>query len=103
MFARTLPALKIDQLVLGPMLQKELEDLAISVRFMLAWPMFPVREKRGHRSAVATPILAVAAASCCSVLRTSGLLRSRSEGSPTGTSGGSPGIGATSLSSSTRR
>ena len=50
--------------------------------------------KRGNRSAVATPTRAVAAWRSASARRMSGRRRSRSDGSPTGTSGGVAGIGA---------
>src|SRR5262249_50584105 len=53
----------------------------------------PVRENVGNRSAVATPIWAVAAWICASASRISGRRRHRSEGKPTGTAGGGMGDG----------
>jgi hypothetical protein len=52
------------------------------------------QEVAGRRSAVAAPMRAVAAARLRSACRMSGRRRSRSEGSPAGTSGGTVGIGA---------
>ncbi len=49
-------------------------------------------EKRGNRSAVATPIWAVAAWIWASAWRMSGRRRSSSDGTPTGTAGGPAGM-----------
>ena len=57
-------------------------------------PNDPVRENRGNRSAIATPIRAVAACSCASARRTSGRRRRSSDGTPTATCCGLCGIGA---------
>jgi len=51
-------------------------------------PKAPVRLMRGKKSAWATPTSALAATRLCSASRRSGRRRSRSEGSPGGTSGG---------------
>ena len=51
-------------------------------------PNAPVRLIAGKKLAIATPTFALAATSCCSAWRMSGRRRSRSDGSPAGTSGG---------------
>ena len=53
----------------------------------LALPSMPVRLSFGRKSALATPIWALAATSCCSALSRSGRRSIRAEGSPAGTDG----------------
>ncbi len=57
-------------------------------RCVLWMPAEPVSGRLGNNCARATPMLAVAAASCCSAARMSGRRSSRRDGSPAGTSGG---------------
>lgn len=63
MVARTRPARKIGQVNAGPTDQKRLPQAKKSPPLSLASPAPPSSEKRGYRSAVATPRRAVAAAS----------------------------------------
>src|SRR2546426_7562113 len=94
MLARMRPASKIGQLAVGPIDQKRLEASSKLMVLLLERPNDPVSENLGNKSAVATPMRAVAAASCRSAARMSGRRRNRSEGSPTGTSVGTPGMTA---------
>src|SRR6266478_6658015 len=91
MFARILPPSNIGQVTVGPKDQRPLLALAKDLSEMLSRPAAPVRLNLGNKSAVATPMFAVAAASCRSACRTSGRRRNNSDGSPGGTVGGPVG------------
>ena len=94
MLARMRPESKIRHCTVGPADQKLLPLVNQSLALTLSNPAAPVRKNFGNKSALATPMLAVAAASCRSATCTSGRRRSNSEGSPTGTTGGAAGMGA---------
>ncbi|MNP14761.1 hypothetical protein D3C76_1070970 [compost metagenome] len=82
--ARTLPRSKAAQVMLGPSAQALAAEEPICEPRAAVKPRKPLRLTRGNRSAVATPTLAVAAASWRSALRMSGRRRNSSPGSPTG-------------------
>ena len=82
------PASKIPHCTVGPRDQNLLFPVNQSLALVPSNPATPVSENFGNRSAVATPIRAVEAASCRSACWTSGRRRSRSDGSPAGTLGG---------------
>ncbi len=88
------PVEKICQVADGPIDQKRLFQ-SPSEANLLPWvPTSPVSEMWGNRSAVATPISAVAAWIWASAWRISGRRRSNSDGTPTGTAGGAAGTAA---------
>src|SRR5665811_1174688 len=96
MFQWMRPPAKIGQVTLGPNDQNLLLAKLPSLLTSLAeTPKFPVMKNLGNRSAVATPMRAVAAWIWASARRMSGRRRSSSEGRPTGIAGGVGGIGAT--------
>jgi hypothetical protein len=101
MFARIRPPANTGQTTCGPRDQNRLAPVKTSAASVAATPSVPVSSSRGNRSAVATPIRAVAAASSRSARRTSARRRSSSDGSPTGTADGPGGIAATWRSSPT--
>ena len=93
------PASKIRHCTVGPADQNRLPAENQSPALTLSKPAVPVRKNFGNKSAVATPISAVAAASWRSARCTSGRRNNNSEGSPTGTTGGAAGMGAGSANS----
>src|SRR5665811_1432807 len=85
MFQWMRPPAKIGQVTLGPNDQNLLFAKLPSLLTSLAeTPKLPVRKNLGNRSAVATPMRAVAAWIWASARRMSGRRRSSSEGRPTG-------------------
>src|SRR5688572_1306197 len=100
MFERTCPAVKTGQLIDGPIDQNRFAAFVSALGLLPATPSDPVSEKRGYRSATATPRRAVAACKSAATRRTSGRRSSRSDGNPTGTSGGVPGYALVGDSSS---
>ena len=72
----------------GPADQYVVASFAKSETSRVLEPNVPTSVNFGNKSAVATPIRALAAISCCSACRTSGLRRKMLEGKPTGTTGG---------------
>src|SRR4029453_7277284 len=88
MLATTLPPWQSAHCIVGPRDEEKFPFENQFCSILLCQLTAPVREKLGNRSAVATPIWAVAAWICASASRISGRRRNRSEGKPTGTAGG---------------
>src|SRR5690349_20789863 len=101
MLARIRPASNNGQLTDGPKDQKLLFQLARLAGLLPDTASDPVNEKRGNRSAVATPMRAVAAWTCASARRMSGRRRNNSDGNPIGTESGTRGTEASFDNSST--
>src|SRR5688500_1071832 len=99
MFERTCPAVKTGQLIDGPIDQNRFAALVSALGLLPATPSEPVSENRGYRSDTATPTRAVVACRSAATRRTSGRRSSRSDGNPTGTSGGVPGYAFVGVSS----